>query len=213
MKTFSLCVVLCCFMISTSFSKEISYNDISKCYAKSYEYEKQKQYTKAIKALKPVYLNYPNTYTVNYRLGWLYYLNNNFSNSLDHLNKASAIIPQSTETIAVMIYVYKAKADWETVEMLSVQWLKKDYYNLTANYWYAISLKMEAKYSLSIKISNKILALQPTSSVFLQELGENLYLNDQIDESKSVFSNLLILYPNNATALYYLNKIQTLTLN
>jgi len=195
-------------MISNCFPKEMSYDEITTCYNKSYEYEQQQLYTNAIKALKPVYVNYPNTYTVNYRLGWLYYLNRNYANALEHLNKASVIIPQSIETLQIQIYVYQAKADWETVEMLSAQWLKKDYYNISGNYWYSVSLKMQGKYSLAIKISNKMLSLQPTSSVFLQELGENLYLSDHIEESKTVFNNLLIIYPGNSTAIYYLNKIQ-----
>ncbi|MBF0451461.1 MAG: tetratricopeptide repeat protein [Candidatus Magnetomorum sp.] len=195
-------------LISMSFSEEIPYEEIKSCYDKSYAFENQKRYTNAITALKPIYLNYPNTYTVNYRLGWLYYLNQNYANALDHLNRAAAIFPQSTEIIQMMIYVYQAKADWETIEMLSVQWLKKDYYNISGNYWYAVSLKMQGKYSLAIKISNKMLVLQPTSTIFMQELGENLYLSNYLEESKSIFGNLLILYPGNATAIYYLNKMQ-----
>lgn len=195
-------------LTNISFSKEMSTEDIKACYYKSYTLEKQKRYTEAIAALKPVYLSFPNAYTINYRLGFLYYLNQNHANAIEHLNKAAVIVPQSSEIIQVMIYIYQVKADWVKVETLSVQLLKKDYYNISGNYWYAISLKMQGKYSLAIKILNKMLALQPTSTLFLQELGENLYLSNYIKESKSVFENLLILYPNNPTAIFYLNKMK-----
>ena len=186
----------------------MSNEEIKKAYYKSYDLEKQRRFKDAIAVLKSVYLSFPNTYTINYRLGYLYYLNQNYANSIEHLNKAATIAPQSTEIIKILIYIHKAKDEWVKVETLSVQILKKDYYNITGNYFYALALKMQGKYSLAIKISNKMLALQPTSQIFLQELGENYFLNSYLKDSKSVFENLLILYPNNPTALYYLNKMK-----
>jgi tetratricopeptide (TPR) repeat protein len=193
--------------LTNSFAEEMTTDAIRKCYYHSYDHESKKLYVNAITDLKPVYLNYPNTYTVNYRLGWLYYLNKNYANAISHLNKATSILPQSAETIIVQIYIYQAQDNWDKVELFSVQLLKQDYYSISGNYWYAVALKMQGKYDLAIKIANKMLALQPTSQIFLQELGEVLFLSEYVDDSQALFTNLLILYPQNRTAQYYLNKI------
>jgi hypothetical protein len=52
-----------------------------------------------------------------------------------------------------------------------------------------------------------MLAVYPTSVTFLQELGENLFLNNQKEESAADFNNLKILSPSNATADEYLKKL------
>jgi tetratricopeptide (TPR) repeat protein len=208
MKVIRICLILFWVGPANSFAEEMTAEAIKSCYYQSYEHEIQKRYRDAIVDLKPVYLNYPNAYTVNYRLGWLYYLNSNYANAIAHLNKASMIFPQSTETILIMIYINWKKDNWVEVETLSVQLLKQDYYNISGNYWYAVALRMQGKYSLAIKIANKMLALQPTSEIFLQELGQNLFLSKYMDDSQSLFANLLVLYPQNSTAKYYLGIIQ-----
>ena len=209
MKAICICLIIFWIGLVNSFAEDMTNEEIKSCYYQSYQHELSKRYQDAIADLKPVYLNYPNTYTVNYRLGWLFYLNQNYANAIEHLNKATAIFPQSAETIKIMIYIHWKKDNWDIVEILSVQLLKQDYYNVSGNYWYAVSLKMQGKFLLAIKIANKMLALQPTSEIFLQELGENLFLSEYVDESHSLFNNLLILYPQNRIASYYLNKIKT----
>jgi tetratricopeptide (TPR) repeat protein len=208
MKAICICLILLWVGLVNSFAKEMTNEEIKHCYYQSYQHETSKRYKDAIADLKPVYLNYPNTYTVNYRLGWLFYLNKNYANAIAHLNQATAIFPQSIETIQILIYIHREKDNWGKVENLSVQLLKQNYYSLSGNYWYAVSLKMQGKYSLAIKIANKMLALQPTSELFLQELGENLFLCEYIDDSLSLFKNLLILHPQNRTASNYLKKIE-----
>jgi tetratricopeptide (TPR) repeat protein len=207
MKALRIYLIIVWIGFANCFAEEMTTEAIKSCYHQSYRHESQNRYVDAIADLKPVYLNYPNTYTVNYRLGWLYYLNKNFANAIVHLNKATAILPQSTETITILIYIYQIQYNWDQVEILSVQLLKQDYYSIEGNYWYAVALKMQGKYDLAIKISKKMLALQPTSKKFLQELGEVLFLNEYVEESQALFTNLIILYPQNQTAQYYLKKI------
>jgi len=210
MKALGIFLVIFWIGLTNSFAEEMTTEAIKACYSQSYQHEAQKRYEDAIVDLKPVYLNFPNTYTINYRLGWLYYLNQNYANAINHLNQATAVSPQSAETIKVLIYINKAQANWIVVETLSVQLLKQNYYSVSGNFWYAVALKMQGKYALAIKIVNKMLALLPTSESFLQELGENLFLSKYVDDSQSLFTNMLILYPLNRTALYYLKKIDDL---
>ena len=61
--------------------------DIKKAYYDSYNYEKMGDYKDAIKVLIPIYNKYPNGYTLNLRLGWLFYLSKKYQNALDHYKK------------------------------------------------------------------------------------------------------------------------------
>ncbi len=202
---FFLCVM---FINTLAHSGELSYEQIKNSYLISYQHEAQKKITDAINDLKPVYLNYPKTYTVNYRLGWLYYLNKNYANAVTHLQKAISISPMSMEVMNTLALVHAVKANWEELEILCVKIQKIDYYNRNANYWYAHTLKMQGKYGLAVKVARKMLAVYPTSISFLQILGENLYFGNYKKESASVFYNLLILSPESKTALEYLSKIE-----
>jgi len=208
MKAIHTGLIILLIVVSNSFAEEMTSEAIKICYHQSYKHEFQKRYVDAIADLKPIYLNYPNTYTVNYRLGWLFYLNKNYANAINHLNRATSILPQSSETAQIKIYIYQEQDNWVEVETLSVQILKQDYYSICGNYWYAVALKMQGKYALAMKIANKMLAIQPSSEIFLQELGENLFLCEYLDDSLSLFTNLLMLYPQNRTAKYYLKKIE-----
>jgi len=66
----------------------LSYDEIKNAYYRSYQYEKSGNYEDAIKSLMPVYNKYPDGYTLNLRLGWLYYLNKKYANSIYHYEKA-----------------------------------------------------------------------------------------------------------------------------
>jgi len=76
---------------------ELSPEEIQKAYWDSYNYEKMQNYEDAIKALMPVYEAYPNGYTVNLRLGWLYYLQGHYANARYHYERAMKVAPASIE--------------------------------------------------------------------------------------------------------------------
>ena len=182
---------------------ELKYKDIQSAYHQSIQYEVKQKYKKSIHALKKVYQNYPAAYTVNLRLGWLYYLHKKYVNASKHLEKALLISPASIEVLNIVNLIYGAQEDWTKVEEQSVKILKIDYYNFAANHWYSLALKMQEKYDLAIQVSQKMLAVLPTNIIFLQKLGTNLFLNGQITDAQAVFNNLLIISPNNETAIYY----------
>lgn len=179
---------------------EMSYEEINAAYYKSYEYETKKNYRKAVKALSEVYKNYAHTYTVNYRLGWLYYLNGNFKNAISHLDNSLISIPSSVEVQNVKTLVFVAQGDWGNVEENSLKTIKIDHYNVTANYWYSFSLRQLDKAALAEKVDRKMLEILPTSVSFLAELSWNLYMQDELDEAKLTLSSVFTLDPDNESA-------------
>lgn len=193
-------------IIVGSLFAELSFKEIQSAYNSSYTYETATKYKIAISSLNKVIKEYPNGYTVNYRLGWLYYLSGNYANSLKHLNTALLTYPYSVEVLNTLNLVNVARLDWEKVEAQSANIFKIDYYNYYANYWYTIALMRQKKYDQAIKISNKMLSVFPSNVTFLVTLAESTYLNGSIQEALLIFQSAIILDKDNETAKYYLGK-------
>ena len=181
-----------------------SNKEIKEIYYKSYNYEKMGDYKDAIKVLIPLYNKYSNSYTVNLRLGWLFYLNKNYSNSIKHYEKASLILPYSIEPKLGLMRDYLEMQNFKAALKIGNIILREDYYNYYGNYYEILALKGVKDYKSALKIANKMLSLYPTSVLFLNSLGEIYYLENKKDLAKNIFENVLILDPNNVVAKSYL---------
>ncbi len=189
----------------------MNFSDVKGAYFESYLHENSQDYISALKDLEEVYKNNENFYTINYRIGWLYYLLQNYANSLFHLEKALESIPNSVEVLNTQMVVYAALQNWEKVEQIGRATIKINYYDLTTNYWYSLSLTKQEKYKKAIEIDRRILSLYPTSATFLRELGINLFYDEEYEEAKSVFESVIILNPTETISVTYQNKIQEIT--
>jgi TolA-binding protein len=187
--------ITCTFSASAE-KQTLSQEKIDQSYSLSFEYEKAQSYQKSIEALNPVYEAYPNSYTINYRLGWLYYCNGNFADAIRLYRKALAIYPASIEVMICVSLVYKAQLDFKRMEEENLKILKIDYCNLTATYNYVLALKALKKLDIAEGVCRKMLAIYPTSQTFLFELGETLYFEGKMSESLATFISLRTLYPN-----------------
>ena len=183
-----------------------SNKNIQQIYYKSYNYEKMGDYKDAIKVLIPLYKKYPEGYTINLRLGWLFYLNKNYSNSIKHYQKASLILPYSIEPKLGLMRDYLALQDFKDALKEGNLILREDYYNYYGNYYEILALKGIKDYKNAVKLTNKMLGLYPTSVLFLNILGEVYYHQNKKDLAKKVFKSVLLLDPNNVIAKSYLNK-------
>lgn len=206
-KTARVAVFLLTIVTAEIFSDLLSSEAVEEAYYKSYELEQSQNYSRAIQVLSPVLSAYPNGYTVNFRIGWLLYLNGNYADALKRYKKALAVYPASIEVMNCISLVHKARNDWARVEEQNYQIIKIDPFNATANYWFAVALRYQKKYDLAEKTCRKMLSAFPTSVWFLQELGENLYSKKRIKECREVFASLRILDPTNETAKMYLELL------
>ncbi len=178
--------------------------EISEAYRKSYNYEKIQNYSDAIKALLPVFQEYPQTYTVNLRLGWLYYLNGNFANALDHYDRAIKISPYSLEAKLGRLLPLLAQERYKDVEKEAFQILNVDYYNYYGNLRLCYALRMQQKFDVAEKIALKMLTVYPIDVAFLSEYALTKVGQGDMVEARRVFANILILDPENVTAKAYL---------
>lgn len=198
--------VLTIAVILTVAFAEMTQKELETAYDSSIKYEAAQKYDKAISALNGVYKDYPGSYTVNYRLGWLYYLSGNYANSLKNLEAALLVYPYSVEVMNTINLINVAKMDWAQVEVQSAKVFKIDYYNYYANYWYGIALLRQKKYDLAVKQADKVLAVFPTYVEFLNILAEAKFLKGEKEEALKIFEGVIILQKDNETAKYYLGR-------
>ncbi|WP_029520931.1 tetratricopeptide repeat protein [Persephonella sp. IF05-L8] len=200
--------ILLSILILSYFSFGIEYEDIKNAYYRSYQYEKSGNYEDAIKALIPLYKEYPNGYTINLRLGWLYYLDKKYANSIYHYEKAMKLLPSSVEAKLGYTLPLLSQNRYSDVEKVCYQILNIDFYNYYGNLRLSFVLRMQNKFTLAEKVINKMLALYPTDTNFLVELGLLKFATGKKEEAKKIFNDVLILDPENVIAREYLKKLK-----
>ena len=196
MKSLFLKLVLILLFAFSLLSSSEDFESIKSDYFKSYDYEQVGKYKEAIKILSPLYKKYPHGYTLNLRLGWLFYLKKNYNDSIEYYKKASLINTSAIDPKLGLIRNYLATYSYEDAQNLATEILKVDYYNYYANLYIIQSLIAQKKHKISEKIIKKMLALYPTDILFLEQLLINYKVTNN-KYYKEVYESILILDPNN----------------
>ena len=178
--------------------------DIRGSYLRSYEYERAQDYDNAIRALSPVYEAYPSGYTVNLRMGWLFYLNGNFANAVAHYEVAGAAAPSALEPKLGRLLPLMAQGRWDSAEALAYQIVSVDHYSYYGNLRLGIALRMQGKLDAAYQVVLKMATAYPTDTLFLQELARLAVARGDQDEAVRLYTDVLILDPENQEARTYL---------
>jgi len=166
-------------------------------------------YRDAIKAIMPLYRQYPGQYLLNLRLGWLYYLAGKQGDSIIYYRKAVKILPGSIEARLGLSLPLMAKADWGSVEELMYQVIRDDHYNFYGNLRLAMALRFQKKPALAEKVSRQMLGIYPCSVVFLVELGSALTAQGEKQKAIEDFNRVLLLDPQNVSAREYKRSLHS----
>ena len=193
--------ILVLFMFVFAFS-----NEIQKAYLDSYNYEKIGDYQDAIKVLIPVYKKYPKGYTLNLRLGYLFYMNKKYENAIKYYTQASLSLPYSFEPKLGMMRVYLTTGEYDKVIQIGYSLIKINYYDFYANLYTLQALKLKKDYKDALAIANKMLTLYPTNITYLVNLAKIYEIVDPAYAKKIYKDSILILDPNNVNAQVFLNK-------
>ena len=203
--------ILLVFLLSISTNKcvALDFATIKDIYLQSYNYEKTGNYKDAIRVLLSIYNSASDPYMINLRLGWLYYLDGKYANSIAFYKKASKIAPEAIEPLLGISLPLIAQGRFSEVEIFMYQVLKKDFYNYFGNLRLTTALRCQKKFDQAEKISEKMLRFYPTDINFLLELGLVEKGKGNINRAKGIFKNILLLDPLNKIAkdsLYSLTK-------
>lgn len=180
--------------------------DITGSYHRSFDMERAERYQDAIRALAPVYEAYPNGYTVNLRMGWLFYLNGNYNNAVAHYEVAGTAMPFSLEPKLGRLLPLLAQGRWADAETLAYQIVSVDHFNYYGNLRLLIALREQKKLEPAYQIALKMVGVYPTDMYYLVELALVNDARGDTAEARRLFGEILILYPQNETALKYLGR-------
>ncbi len=206
MKRLALFIALLLIVTAGAVVARAAEDKVSISYQDSYKYEKAGNYLDAIRSVVPVYKAYPETYTINLRLGWLFYLLGKYNDSVAYYKQAEKLAPSSLEVKNGLAMVYLAKEKWEQAEEKCTQALTIDYYNYYGNMYLISTYKGQQKYQECLAVAQKMLYILPTNTTFLNELAIAYYNLDQTEDAFRVFNSVLILDPENVKAKGYLAK-------
>ena len=182
---------------------ELPYEQIKKAYADSYQYEKTENYRDAIKSIMLVYAHYPETYTVNLRLGYLHWLQGQFANAERHYQAAQKAMINAISPKLGLMSLAIAKQQFDSAEQLGFLILKQDPLNYYANLKLAYALTENKKYANAATVVEKMLALYPEDVSFLSQYAAIFAAQKQYDKATDYYSSVLILDPSNVSANYY----------
>ena len=165
-------------------------------YYQSYHYEQIGKYGEAIKVLAPLYRERANDYTLNLRLGWLFFQSKKYQDSLSYYQKASIISPYAVNPRLGMIRIYLRTESYQKAESAALKLLKTDYYNYYANLYIAKALIAQKKFDAALSTVQKMLARYPASVPYLETLAQ-IYRATGNSAFREVCQKILTLDPNN----------------
>lgn len=188
-------------------SLSIAQNDnLVDAFTKSYQYEKNGNYTAAISTLKNVYIE--DSYECNLRLGWLTYNAGLYQESISYYQKAINLMPVSIE--ARLGYVYPAAAFGNMTNVI-IQYkkiLEIDPQNSLANYKLGYIYYDKKDFQTAFKYFEKVVNLYPFDyDGLIMFAWTNLQLGKS-REAKILFKKVLLLSPGDQSATTGLELIK-----
>ncbi len=180
---------------------------IPDAFAASYASETKKDYAQAIQDIMEVYDQ--DSYEINLRLGWLYYYNSGYDESLKYYKLAIQNRPRSIESRLGYVLPASALGDWNKVMAQYMEVLKIDPQNTNVNYFVGLIYFNRQDYVNAEKYFELVLDLYPfnyDNTIILA--NTKLKLNKR-KEAKELYGKALIFYPGDAAALEGIKNSET----
>lgn len=172
---------------------------IRTAFANSINLEAKYNYTQAITKIMEVYNS--SSYEMNMRLGWLNYLAGQQKESKQFYNLAMNIMPFSIEAKFGSIYPMTILNEWDNIALQYQAILKIDPNNSASLYALGMIYYNGKLYEKANKCFTLLVNLYPFSYDGLHMLAwTNLKLS-KAKEAKLLFQKVLLLAPNDASAL------------
>jgi tetratricopeptide (TPR) repeat protein len=195
MKKTSLMII---FVLSVLVLNAQDYTKLTAAFSDSYVKEKSGKYGEAATALKAFYD--PDSYEINLRLGWLTYLQGQFTESLGYYNKAIDLMPYAIEPRLGVVLPASSLGNWDMVIMHYNKILAIDPNNTVTLYRLGLISYDRKDYSQAYKLFEKVVNLYPFDYQSVLMLAwTNLRLG-KTREAKILFNKALLYSPEDASA-------------
>ena len=157
-------------------------------FSKSYSFEYETQYAKAISALTDLHID---SYQINLRLGWLYYLSKDYTKAELCYKKAIVLEPTSIEARFGVVLPLSTTGNWNSVLSTYLEVVKLDPNNSTANYRLASIYNTRKDYVNATTYVSRVLKLYPFDYDSNLLYGKILMAQGKNAEAKKHFTKAL----------------------
>ncbi len=179
-------------------------NDVANAFSESYKNEINHNYQQAIQSLTSLNRD---TYSINLRIGWLYYLEGDFQKSSAYYAKAIRLEPNSIEARFGMIYPVAAMQNWDDAIKIYNDILSIDAHNLKANYNLAYIYFVRKDWNNVERLLNTNVKLYPFDYDSNLLLGSTYIKNGKIKEAKVILQRALEYNPQSKDVLALLQGL------
>lgn len=187
-------------VLSLSFNSAFSQSDkMIAAFSKSYTEEKNADYVGAIMTIKDVYD--AKSYELNLRLGWLYYETGQNKESMSFYQVAMLLMPNSIEAKLGYVYPAAALGNMDQVTAQYKKILEIDPQNTTANYKMGMIYYSKKDFPASYNSFEKVVAIYPFGYDALLMYAWANYQIGKTNEAKILFNKVLMISPNDSSAL------------
>ena len=183
----------------------LAQNAKEQAFSKSFVYEYESQYTKAIKPLLD--LN-SDAYEISLRCGWLYYQNKDYKNSEHYYRKALQQEPLSIEARFGLVLPLSALNNWSAVLAVYLEITKMDPYNSIANYRIASIYFARKEYAQALVYVQKVTKLYPFDFDSNLLCGKILTEQKRLSEAKLYLLRAVEYNPQSEEAVAAYKKVQ-----
>lgn len=187
------------FFISLQMGFSQNVGDIINAFSESYVFEKDRNYTDAIKSLKKVYV--ADSYEINLRLGWLDYMAGSYTESVTYYNKALSLMPYSEEARFGLVLPKLALGKTQEVISIYKEIIANSANNTQANYRLGLIYYEQTDYLTAYGYFQKVVQLYPFDYDSLLMLAWTQLKIGKNREAKVLFQKVLMYSPNDASAI------------
>jgi tetratricopeptide (TPR) repeat protein len=174
------------------------FKKIENAFSQSYELETKGNYSDAVAQLKSVYSE--DSYPINLRLGWLYYMQGSFTESSAHYQRAVNLSPYAIEARLGYVYPLAALGNWAAVKTQYEKILQIDPNNTTASYRLGLILYNSENYQQALKLFEKVANLYPFDyDANVMYAWASLKLG-KLREAEVLFRKVLLIRPGDSSA-------------
>ncbi|RPH33899.1 MAG: tetratricopeptide repeat protein [Bacteroidales bacterium] len=186
------------FVLSVLVSISQDYIKLTAAFNDSYAKEKSGKYAESAAALKAYYD--VNSYEINLRLGWLTYLQGQYSESLGYYNKAIELMPYAIEPRLGLALPLSAQGNWEKVVEQYNKILTIDPHNTLILYRMGLISYEKKDYKQAYQYFEKVVNLYPWDYESVLMLAWTNYMLGKTHEAKILFNKVLLYYPDATSA-------------
>jgi len=170
-----------------------------RAFSESYTQEYNKRYADAIAAISKVYDD--DSYEMNLRLGWLHYMNKNYTQSQTFYQKAVSRKPYSIEARLGLVKPLSILESWDKVLAQYEEILKVDPQNTTALYWGGVIYYQRKKYETAARYFEKLVNLYPFDYDATHMLAWTYSFQGKTNDARVLFRKALLIRPGDASAM------------